>query len=75
MNKFWYLSYKKFDNLCKSCVKKRKKKSRLKVQLTQGNKYVFPIAMREKNIDKREKWGHLEIDLVIGEKWKDIIIY
>lgn len=54
MNKFWYLSYKKFDNLRKSCVKNGKRRADFKVQLTRGNKYVFPIAMREKILTKEK---------------------
>ncbi|VEU73810.1 transposase [Mycoplasmopsis anatis] len=58
------------NRLRKAYVKNGKRKADYKVRLTNGNKYVYPIAMRPKDIDKREKWGHWEIDLVIGRKMK-----
>ncbi|WP_318024920.1 IS30 family transposase [Mycoplasmopsis anatis] len=58
------------NRLRKAYVKNGKRKTDYKVRLTNGNKYVYPIAMRPKDIDKREKWGHWEIHLVIGRKMK-----
>ncbi|MBW0595610.1 IS30 family transposase [Mycoplasmopsis anatis] len=58
------------NRLRKRYVKNGKRKADYKVRLTNGNKYVYPIAMRPKDIDKREKWGHWEIDLVIRRKRK-----
>lgn len=64
----WVLKMK--NRLRKGYVKNGKRRTDYKIRLTHGNKFVFPIPMRPKSIETREKWGHWEIDLVIGRKGK-----
>ncbi|MBW0594541.1 IS30 family transposase [Mycoplasmopsis anatis] len=58
------------NRLRKSYVKNGKRRVDYKIRLTNGNQYVYPIRMRPKDIEKREKYGHSEIDLVIGKRGK-----
>ncbi|QDY87349.1 hypothetical protein [Mycoplasma anserisalpingitidis] len=59
------------NRLRKGYVKNGKRKTDYKIRLTHGNKFVFLIPMRPKGIETRKKWGHWEIDLVIGRKGKE----